>query len=170
MDRVMTALKERDLMFIDSKTISSSVAAQSAAAHGLDYAERDIFLDHENSRMYVEKALRDLEIIAKKRGYAIAIGHPREATVQVLKEWLPTMKDRGLTLIPVSALAYKSEEKVEKIAQIVPDIKNIEPAAGLEKYSVERIIQDMPKVSYSSEPFGPVRGLVPRPSLWPEPY
>ncbi len=43
---VMDQLAQRNLLFVDSKTISTSKAGAIAARHGLDYAERDVFLDH----------------------------------------------------------------------------------------------------------------------------
>lgn len=107
MDRVMETLKKEDLIFIDSKTIGASVAAQSASEHGLRYAERDIFLDHENTKEFVMESLDKLEQIAKRRGYAIAIGHPKDATLEGLQEWLPTIKKKGLTLVPVSKIAHR---------------------------------------------------------------
>ena len=140
MDRVMEALTKRDLLFVDSKTIPSSVAAKSAAEHGLAYAERDVFLDHENTKENVISALYDLEIIAKRRGYAVAIGHPKEATIQGLKEWLPTLKDKGLTLVAVSKVAHKNVA-VEKAT-----VQDNTP------YTVVR-----PAVSYSTEPYGPAQ-------------
>jgi polysaccharide deacetylase 2 family uncharacterized protein YibQ len=149
MDKVMEALAQRNLMFIDSKTIPNSVAAESAATHGLAFAERDVFLDHQNVKQVIMNALHELEVTAKRRGYAIAIGHPRETTIQALKEWLPTLKERGLTLVPVSAVARKM------------NVDKIEPSAGEVNPS---------SVISVPESFGPVRGPAPRLLLSPEPY
>ncbi len=106
MNRVMNYLKARDekLFFIDSKTIGSSVAASSARNVGIPYAVRDVFLDHEISKEFIEKSLKKLEDIASKKGYAIAIGHPHKETIAALKAWLPTLKSKGLTLVPASKL------------------------------------------------------------------
>lgn len=104
MARLMSQLKGRGLYFIDSKTIGSSVAAKTAREYGLSYAIRDVFLDHEINKEFVRKALKKLEAIAYKKGHAIAIGHPHKETIEVLKEWIPTLKDKGLTLVPASAV------------------------------------------------------------------
>lgn len=108
MDRVMDYLKAHDLIFIDSVTTPHSVAAASASAHGLAYNERDVFLDNEDNDSNVKNALYEVEKIAKRRGYAIAIGHPKDSTIRQLKAWIPTLTERGLTLVPVSALTKKS--------------------------------------------------------------
>lgn len=101
---VMKHLKTKDIFFVDSKTIGSSVAAQSAREVGLPYAERDVFLDHEITLEFVRSALKKLEAKARKNGSAIAIGHPHAVTIQALKEWIPTLEDKGLTLVPASAV------------------------------------------------------------------
>ena len=102
MRRLMDHLKGKNLFFVDSKTIGSSVAADTARRAGIPYAERDVFLDHEMTRDFVTKALQKLEHIARSKGHAIAIGHPHKETIAALKEWLPTLKDKGLTLVPAS--------------------------------------------------------------------
>ncbi len=102
MNKLMSIIKDRGIYFIDSKTIGSSVAGETAAEYGVPYAVRDVFLDHEISKGFVRGALKKLEGIAKKKGYAIAIGHPHKETIEVLKEWIPTLSDKGLTLVPAS--------------------------------------------------------------------
>lgn len=104
---LMQALKARDLFFVDSKTIQTSLAAQMAYSFDLPYQERDVFLDHYTDLPSVKKALKQLEGIARKKGYAIAIGHPKPDTIKGLQEWLPTLKDKNITLVPVSRIIKK---------------------------------------------------------------
>ncbi len=114
MRRVMRKIKDKGIYFIDSKTIGSSVAAQTAREEGIPYAERDIFLDHEITRDFVEDALKKLERRAKNNGYAIAIGHPHKETITALKKWLPTLEDKGLTLVPASKLVHQPENAISQ--------------------------------------------------------
>lgn len=118
---VMAELKRRGVYFVDSKTIGTSVAADMAAESGLAYAERDVFLDHEITPEFVQAALTKLERTAYRKGYAIAIGHLHRVTIDALKGWLPTLKDKGLTLVPASAVVKRvkgpkvaANEKVEQ--------------------------------------------------------
>ena len=104
MDVVMAALKPRGLYFVDSKTIGNSVAAERARMAGLAFAERDIFLDHEETGAFVSAALRHAERLALSKGYAVLIGHPKDVTIAGLRAWIPTLKDKGLELVPVSAI------------------------------------------------------------------
>lgn len=112
MNWVMESLKGRGLYFIDSKTIGNSVAADVARQNGLPTAERDVFLDHEETPEFVAGALQKLEHIAAKRGYAIAIGHPKEVTINGLLAWLPDAQARGFKIVPASALL----ERPKKVA------------------------------------------------------
>ncbi len=104
MDQIMKDLKKRNLFFVDSRTIGSSVAAHSAREAGIPYAVRDIFIDHEVTPEFIQGALANLETKAATRGYVIAIGHPHKETIDALKEWIPTLKDKGFTLVPASNL------------------------------------------------------------------
>lgn len=123
MARVMGMLKARDLYFVDSKTIGSSIAAQEARRAGVPYAERDVFLDHVDSRAFVDSALVQVERKALRDGSAIAIGHPKDSTIAGLKAWIPTLAGKGIELVPVSRLLIKpravdasSEDIVEPVA------------------------------------------------------
>lgn len=107
---VMEMLKDRGLIFVDSKTSAKSVAADLAQKTGLYYAQRDVFLDHDPSLDAVKSSLERLEGKARKNGYAIAIGHPKKETVQALQEWIPTLQDKGLTLAPLSAVVKHDED------------------------------------------------------------
>ena len=109
MERFMDHIKNRNLFFIDSKTIGSSKAADEAQKAGIPYAVRDVFLDHEITTEFLEKQLEEMERLAKTQGHAIAIGHPHQVTIDALKKWIPTLEAKGLTLVPASALLNKPE-------------------------------------------------------------
>jgi polysaccharide deacetylase 2 family uncharacterized protein YibQ len=102
MRRLMAELKKRGLLFIDSRTINNSVAADEAAKAHIPYAVRNVFLDNDETSEAVEGALQQVEKRALKNGLAIAIGHPREETINALRAWIPTLKEKGISLIPVS--------------------------------------------------------------------
>ena len=38
----------------------------------------------------------------REKGNAIAIGHPRDATIAALTAWLPTLHAKGFVLVPVT--------------------------------------------------------------------
>lgn len=100
MRQLMIALKKRDKFFIDSRTINTSVAADIARLSGVPTATRDVFLDHIDTPEGIHAALKKAENIARKNGTVIVIGHPKDTTIQGLREWLPTLADKHITIIP----------------------------------------------------------------------
>lgn len=101
---VMKVLQERNLYFLDSKTSAQSVADQVAEEIGIKHATRNVFLDNNNDKEYILGQLQLTEQIARKNGYAIAIGHPKSQTFEALKEWLSTLTDKGLELVHLSEI------------------------------------------------------------------
>ena len=104
MQTVAEVLNERGLLFLDSVTSSSSVAHAAAEDAGIPFAVRNVFLDHEDDLASIKRQLRATETVAKRTGVAIAIGHPRDKTLEALSEWLPTLSERGFQLVPISAV------------------------------------------------------------------
>ena len=49
----------------------------------------------------------EAEAVARRQGFVVVIGHPHEATLQALTEWLPTVQGKGLALAPASAALRK---------------------------------------------------------------
>ena len=104
MKLVVKSLKDRGLIFLDSKTTKNSVGLRMAKALNVPNAARDVFLDNEISIKSIQRQLKVLERVASKNGSAIGIGHPHDATVEVLRGWIPNAKKRGFILVPVSAI------------------------------------------------------------------
>lgn len=94
---VVAALKARGLFFFDSRTGAVSHVAAVSEAAGVETASRDIFLDDDPRPAAVAAQLEDLARTARRTGVAIAIGHPRDATLTLLAEWLK--HDHGVTLV-----------------------------------------------------------------------
>ena len=105
MAKVMQVLGEKGLLYLDSRTTSSSVSERIAAAFDVPFLGRDIFLDHEKpGRTSVLDQLQKVADIARKRGYAIGIGHPHAETLAALEIWLDRLDEENLTLVPLSAI------------------------------------------------------------------
>jgi len=86
MDRMMRAVRDENLIFVDSKTTSPTKVYGAAKKYSMPYIARDVFLDHDGSKAAVRKQLKYAVELAKKRSYAIAIGHPHKNTIEVLQE------------------------------------------------------------------------------------
>lgn len=104
MDLVMESLRHHGLLFVDSMTSAQSVGMKVAARHGVPALARSVFLDNVEEVGAIRAQLAKVEETARKRGAAIAIGHPHDATREALAEWLPGLTAKGLVLVPVSAM------------------------------------------------------------------
>jgi polysaccharide deacetylase 2 family uncharacterized protein YibQ len=93
-----------DLFFIDSYTTHASVALKLAAEFGVEATKRDVFLDHDRSADAVMREFERLKSLARKQGFAVAIGHPFAETLQVLERELPKLRDEGFELVRISKL------------------------------------------------------------------
>ena len=103
MYQVFSVLKERELFFVDSRSTVATVCRPSARMLQVPFAERDVFLDHLQDAGFVRRQFRELLREADKHGQAVAIGHPYPVTVQIFREFLPTLKKR-VTLVSASEI------------------------------------------------------------------
>ncbi len=105
MQWLMEELLEHDgLFFVDSFTTAESVALQIASELGVHAIRRDVFLDPDKTSLTLHREFERLKSVARKRGSAIAIGHPYEATLTLLERELPRLAEQGFHLVPVSEL------------------------------------------------------------------
>lgn len=101
---VMKELKKRGLLFLDSFTTSKSVCPELAIQEKVPHAIRHIFLDNFPGVKTVKRQLKKLERIASRDGFAVGIGHPRDGTVEALKQWIPTLEKKGIVLVPLTSI------------------------------------------------------------------
>ena len=107
-DRVMrgvaTVLAERHVFFVDSRTAPTTVAERDANAAGVPTARRDVFLDDVEDVAAIEAQLRRAVSIAQARGSAIAIGHPRQSTLDAVRALIPELQAAGVVFVPAAEL------------------------------------------------------------------
>jgi len=103
MREVMSALGDRGLFFVDSRTIGDTKAEELARAAGLPTLRREVFLDHDSSAKAIEAAL-DEAARASCSHPVVAIAHPSAEVVEVLARRLPQLFAEGVAVYPVSRL------------------------------------------------------------------
>jgi uncharacterized protein len=107
METTLRLFKTRGLLFLDSRTTPETVGDQLAQELGVPSVARNVFLDDDESIDSVRRKLAETEAVARRQGFVVAIGHPHEATLQALAEWLPTLSAKGMVLAPLSAALRK---------------------------------------------------------------
>ncbi len=99
---LLSAMKKYNIQFVDSVTSSRTVVRKISSELGLKYIRRDVFLDNELNVGSVTKQLKTAINIAKKNGFAIAIGHPHKVTVQAISKIGPLLN--GVRLVYINEL------------------------------------------------------------------
>jgi polysaccharide deacetylase 2 family uncharacterized protein YibQ len=111
MQIVLEFSRDKDYIFLDSRTSAQSVARE--LAESLDYSilERDVFLDNETNRESMLKALEQGKEIAKSRGYAVMIGHIwTEELAEILIEQYPVLLEEGYDFNTLSSIIMQGDQ------------------------------------------------------------
>lgn len=104
MAELMPELRKRGLFFIDSRTEAKTIAYDAAKRAGVRAASRKVFLDDTASREQITAQLQLAAKDAKRDGSAIAIGHPRPATIAALAGEVPRLEASGIQIVFASEL------------------------------------------------------------------
>ncbi len=107
MKLLATELDRRKLIFVDSRTSERSQALRAMQEAGVNALGRDIFLDVEGDSATVAARIADTARIARKRGWAIAIGHVKGGTLAALRAALPKFEREGFKLVSAGELTRK---------------------------------------------------------------
>jgi len=104
MSAVLTAIKEKNLYFIDSVTTSKSVGYKTAVELGVPSLKRNLFLDVDVDLDYelIRNNIRKIE--SMKSNKIVVICHPHEETARALKDEIPLLVEKGIKFVSVSYL------------------------------------------------------------------
>lgn len=108
---VLEQIKARGLLFLDSRSSEQSVAAKMAKENGMAWAINSRFIDPTASRDAIDNELAEIQKIAKKTGYAVAMGSAYPVTIERVAAWIPKAEAAGFAIAPVSAIAGKQPLK-----------------------------------------------------------
>lgn len=102
--RTLKIIKEEGLFFIDSRTIGNSVAYDTAKRLGIKTAYKNAFLDHVQTYSNSINRIKYLVEVALKDGKAIAIGHPRQSTIDAIRDSIDYIRSKGVKIVYVAEL------------------------------------------------------------------
>jgi polysaccharide deacetylase 2 family uncharacterized protein YibQ len=108
LDAVMAELRRADAFYLDTRTVTGSLAAERAAEAGVPCLRVDQRLEAPGKRdaqvKAMTKQLGAAVDLARRRGYAILLVHPEKASVDVLKRELPKLRRSGVRFERLSTL------------------------------------------------------------------
>lgn len=115
LSRLLDVLRDNDITFVDSRTTSKSQTKIYYQNHKMEsfngcqsvFLQRDIFLDNELDVSKITQNIITSIELAKKRGYAIAIGHPHKETILALKNAKEYILKSGVEMVYINELVIK---------------------------------------------------------------
>ncbi len=104
---VLSEIAKRGLIYFDDGTSPRSLASQISGANSAAFAKADVALDAAPSSAEIDAALARLEAVARARGSAVGFATALPVTIDRIAQWAKAAEARGITLVPVSAIANK---------------------------------------------------------------
>lgn len=100
----MEELGARGLGYLDDGSSNRSLSKQLAGANQVHFARADIALDANPSRAAILARLSELEELARQEGSAIGVISALPVSISSLISWASQLEEKGIVLVPVSAL------------------------------------------------------------------
>jgi polysaccharide deacetylase 2 family uncharacterized protein YibQ len=101
---VMEELGARGLGYVDDGSSNRSLAPQLAAGNKVPFTRAQVVLDQNPARAPILEALAELEAEAVRTGSAVGLVSALPVSIQTIAEWANDVEDRGIVLVPASAL------------------------------------------------------------------
>jgi len=111
---MLMELKARGLIYVDDQKAANATTRQLARQVSLAYSVADVVIDKSREPQDITAQLEDLEAKAKANGSAIAVGHAHDATLDALRDWLGSLNDKGLVLVPITELTTPPRTRVSQ--------------------------------------------------------
>ena len=108
---VLRSIKQRGLIYVDSRSTSRSLGPELASSIQLPKAFNNVFLDKEPSQEKIKNKLDELERIALKRRFAVGIAQPLPITIEILSQWTKGLKTKQIALAPITAIVDKQSQR-----------------------------------------------------------
>ena len=108
---ILKSIKTRGLLYVDSRTTSQSLGPELSSNIQLPRAFNNVFIDKTPSRDYITTKLRELERIAVDKKFAVAIAQPLPLSIEIISEWTSELKEKGIALAPITAIADKQSQR-----------------------------------------------------------
>ncbi|WP_162286803.1 divergent polysaccharide deacetylase family protein [Pantoea stewartii] len=143
MQKVMQALNQYNLYFLDSMTIGNSQSVPAAQGTHVRVLKRRVFLDDSQDINAIRQQFSRAVKLAERDGYAIAIGHPHPNTVRVLQQMLPTLPADITLVTPGQLLNEPLRNGSASPAKTLPRNK---PAQGFQPPGECKVMQPLSPV------------------------
>lgn len=108
---IIEELRSRGLMFVDARSSRFSMAARIARRLSMPRALNDRYIDNEMTAEDINRQLGELERTATTFGAALGMARAVPLSINEIAKWSLTLKEKGIELVPVSAIANRQPIK-----------------------------------------------------------
>jgi polysaccharide deacetylase 2 family uncharacterized protein YibQ len=109
MQPIIREAAKRGLGYFDDGSAPRSVAAALASAQSLPFGKGDLAIDAVPTTAEIDRALSDLENLAKERGVAIGTASALPISIERIGGWTKTLEAHGIMLVPLTTAMLKSK-------------------------------------------------------------
>ena len=100
---------KRGLAYFDDGTSARSLAAQLSLEHTVPFSKADLTIDAVPTVTEIDRALAQLETIARQRGFAVGVASALPLSIDRLSAWAKALDGRGILLVPLTTAMMKSK-------------------------------------------------------------
>lgn len=106
---ILSDLKDKGLAFFEDGSLVRSQFATGARETGVAYGKSSAWIDSRPGADEISQQLLLLETTAREQGAALGTGMSFPVTLDILKDWIPTLEAKGILLAPASYHATRSQ-------------------------------------------------------------
>ncbi len=107
---ILHDIAKRGLIYVDDGSNPRSVAGRIAGGDNLPFARADVVIDAVPTPADIDHALDRLEMAARERNVAVGIASALPVSIDRIAKWAKSAANRGLLLVPISAVAMKGKQ------------------------------------------------------------
>lgn len=109
MQPIMREAAKRGLAYFDDGVAARSVAGQIAQSQAVPFARADVTIDTVPTAVEIDRALAQLETIARQRGVAVGTASALPISIERIGGWIKILESRGILLVPLTTAMQKSK-------------------------------------------------------------
>ncbi|MBU6463728.1 MAG: divergent polysaccharide deacetylase family protein [Bradyrhizobium sp.] len=109
MQPIIREAAKRGLGYFDDGSSPRSVAASVAASQAMPFAKADVSIDTVPTAVEIDRALANLETLAKDHGTAIGVASALPISIERIGAWSKALESHGIMLVPLTTAMLKSK-------------------------------------------------------------
>jgi polysaccharide deacetylase 2 family uncharacterized protein YibQ len=106
---ILRETAKRGLIYFDDNSSTRSLAGQLTNANNLPFVKAGVVVDAVPAPGEIDRALTRLEAMARERGVAVGTAASLPVTIERLSKWAKGAAQRGILLVPISAVVGKAK-------------------------------------------------------------